>query len=64
MGEKVIFGTSHQSPRHLCLKLVTKSSFCVFLVKSGEEIERDWAKNKYCAKVEAEMIKKTKVGAG
>ena len=28
MGKKVIFGTLHQSPRYLCLKLVTESSFC------------------------------------
>ena len=38
MGEKVIFGTPHQSPRHLCLKLVTEFSFCVVSVKSGGEL--------------------------
>ena len=53
MGEKVIFGTPHQSLSHLCLKLVTESSFCVFLVKSGGGTERDRAKTKYCAGVGA-----------
>ena len=61
MGEKVIFGSPHQSPRHLCLKLVTESSFCVFLVKSAGKFERDRGKNKYCARVGVHKTgKKTK----
>ena len=57
----VIFGTPHQSPCHLCLKVANKSSFCVFSGKSGGEIERNREKPSTARELERERSKRRKI---
>ena len=60
MGGKVVFGTPHQSPCHLYLKVANESSFCVFSGKTEGEIERNRENPSTARELERERSKRQK----